>query len=211
MLSFPPSCYSSYGAWTLTPVGLAPTDHASLRWTHRSRYLSDKTSQFARTGNTRQSQKLVEKLSQLFPNDFMIQAFNLPATRAAIRLSENDPAAAIEILRPVTPYDLAISDSFYNVYPAYLRGLAYLQLKEASLAAVELRKVLDHPGLVDGFVIGALSVLQLARSQALMGDGKAAQKSNEDFLTLWKDADPDLPIYKTAKAEYADLRKTLVQ
>ena len=166
---------------------------------------------FARTGDTKRSKKLVEKLNQLFPNDFTVQAFNLPATRAAIRLAENDPAAAIEILRPVTPYDLAISDSFYNVYPAYLRGLAYLQLKEGSLATVEFRKVLDHQGLVDGFVTGALSVLQMARSQALMGDGNAARKSYEGFLALWKDADPYLPIYKTAKAEYAVLRRASPQ
>jgi serine/threonine protein kinase len=166
---------------------------------------------FARAGNTKQSQILVEKLNQLFPNDFTVQTFNLPAARAAIKLDENDPAAAIEILRPVTPYDLAITDSFDNVYPAYLRGLAYLQLKQGNLAAAEFRKVLDHPGLANGFVIGALSILQLARSQALTGDGNAARKSYEDFLTLWKDADPDLPIYKTAKAEYAVLRKPAVQ
>jgi len=166
---------------------------------------------FARAGNTKQSLKLVEKLSQLFPNDFLVQNFNLPATRAAIKLNENDPTAAIEILRPVTPYDLASSYSFSNVYPAYLRGLAYLQLKEGNLAAAEFRKVLEHPGLVGGFVIGALSTLQLARSQALMGDWNGARKSYEDFLTLWKDADPDLAIYKTAKAEYADLPKTVVQ
>jgi serine/threonine protein kinase len=166
---------------------------------------------FARAGNTKQSQKLVAKLNQLFPNDFTIQNFNLPATRAAIGLAENDPAASIEILRPVAPYDLAISDSFYNTYPAYLRGLAYLQLKEGNLAAAEFRKVLDHSGLVNGFVIGALSVLQLARSQALMGDGNAALKSYEDFLKLWKDADPDLPIYKKAKVEYAVLRRTALQ
>jgi hypothetical protein len=166
---------------------------------------------FARTGNTKQSQELVEKLNQLLPNDFSIQTFNLPAIRAAIKLDENDPAAAIEILRPVTPYDLGTSDSFDNVYSAYLRGLAYLQLKQGNLAAAEFRKVLDHPGVAKGFVTGALSILQLARSQALMGDGNAARKSYEDFLSLWKDADPDLPIYKTAKAEYAVLHKTPVQ
>src|SRR4029077_5054719 len=77
----------------------------------------------ARAGNTKESQKLVEKLNQLVPDDFTIQTFSLPATRAAIKLDENDPAAAIEILRPVTPYDLAFSNAFYYVYPAYLRGL----------------------------------------------------------------------------------------
>lgn len=86
------------------------------------------------------------------------------ARLSALKLDENDPADAIEILRPVAPYDLAISDSFDNVYPAYLRGLAYLQLKEGKLAAAEFRKVLDHSGVVHGFVIGALSILQLARA-----------------------------------------------
>jgi DNA-binding winged helix-turn-helix (wHTH) protein len=164
---------------------------------------------FARAGNTKQSQELVEKLNQLFPNDFTIQVFGLPVTRAAIKLDENDPAAAIEILRSVTPYDLAITDSFYYVYPAYLRGLAYLRLKQGDLAAAEFRKVLDHSGVGAGFVTGALSVLQLARAQVLMHDEKAAQKSYEDFLALWKNADSDLPIYREAKAEYAVLRKKI--
>src|SRR5262249_40093743 len=163
---------------------------------------------FARVGNIIQSQELVEKLNYLFPNDFTIQASSLPTIRAAIKLDKKAPAAAIEILQPVTPYDLAISGSFDNVYPAYLRGLAYLQLKQGDLAAAEFRKVLDHSGVVRGFVTGALSVLQLARAQVLMHDKEAARKSYEDFLALWKDADPDLPIYKEAKAEYAALRKT---
>jgi hypothetical protein len=164
---------------------------------------------FARAGNTKQSQQLVEKLNQLFPNDFTIQAFSLPIIRAAIKLEENDPAAAIEILQPVTPYDLAISDSFDYVYPAYLRGLAYLRLKKGDFAATEFRKVLDHSGVVRGFVTGALSIPQLGRAQVLMHDEKAARKSYEDFLALWKNADSDLPIYEEAKAEYAVLRKTI--
>ena len=156
----------------------------------------------ARAGNIKESQKLVEKLNQLVPDDFTIQTFSLPATRAAIKLDENDPAAAIEILRPVTPYDLAFSNAFYYVYPAYLRGLAYLQLKQGDLAAAEFRKVLDHSGVGAGFVTGALSILQLARAQVVMHDEKAARKSYEDFLALWKNADSGLPIYKEAKAEY---------
>ena len=127
--------------------------------------------------------------------------------RQAIKLAEHDPTACIELLRPVTPYDLAMSDSFDNVYPAYLRGLAYLQLKKGDLAAAEFRKVLDHSGVVQGFVTGALSILQLGRAQVLMHDEESARKSYEDFLALWKNADPDLPIYKEAKAEFAALRK----
>jgi eukaryotic-like serine/threonine-protein kinase len=163
---------------------------------------------FARAGNTNQSQELMEKLNQLFPDDLTIQAFSLPATRAAIKLEENDPAAAIDILRPVTPYDLALNDGFYYVYPAYLRGLAYLQLKKGDLAAAEFRKVLEHSGVGAGFVTGALSILQLGRAQVAMHDEEAARKSYEDFLALWTNADPDLPIYKEAKAEYAVLRKS---
>src|SRR4029077_7466503 len=140
---------------------------------------------FARAGNTKRSQELVEKLNQLFPNDFTIQAFGLPLTRAAIKLDENDAAATIELLRPVTPYDLVTTGTFSSVYPAYLRGLAYLQLKEGNLAAAEFRKVLDHSGVGNGFVTGALSILQLARSQVLMHDEKAARQSYEDFLALW--------------------------
>jgi tetratricopeptide (TPR) repeat protein len=180
----------------------------ALRKSQDRRALMAAALAFARAGNTKQSQDLVEKLNQLFPNDFTIQSFSLPTTRAAIKLEENNPAAAIEILRPVKPYDLAFANGLDHVYPAYLRGLAYLQLKQGGLAAAEFRKVLDHSGIVRGFVTGALSILQLARAQVLIHDEKAARKSYEDFLALWKNADPDLPVYKEAKAEYAALRKT---
>lgn len=132
--------------------------------THDPNHLMVAALVFDRAGNTKQSQDLLEKVNQLLPNDFMIQAFNLRATRAAIKLDENDPAAVIEILKSVTPYDLAISESFDTAYPAYLRGIAYLQLKEGDLAAAEFQKVLDHPAVGSAGVIGALSILQLARS-----------------------------------------------
>ena len=97
------------------------------------------------------------------------------------------------------------------MYPAYLRGLAYLQPKQGKLAAAEFRKILDHPGVSNACVTGALSILQLASSQALMGNRNAAFKSYEDFLRVWKDADRDLPIYRSAKVEYVALRKTAVE
>jgi eukaryotic-like serine/threonine-protein kinase len=115
-------------------------------------------------------------------------------------------AAALVILQPVKPYDLAITEDFDYVYPAYLRGLAYLQLNQGAQAANQFRKVLDHSGITGGFVAGSLSVLQLARAQMLMNDLDGARKSYEEFLTLWKDADPDLPIYRQARAEYVHLR-----
>jgi tetratricopeptide (TPR) repeat protein len=102
-------------------------------------------------------------------------------------------------------YDLASPTGFNSLYPAYIRGLAYLQMGDGRKAVAEFRKLLDHPGIVGREVIGALSRLQLARAQKMMGDEAAALQSYEDFLALWKDADPDIPIYQQAKVEYARL------
>ncbi len=161
----------------------------------------------ARAGKTEQAEKMAEFIGQSFPSDFSVQAFLLPCVKAAIKLSEKDPSAALAILQPVEPYDFAFTDAFDYAYPAYLRGLAYLQLKQGRLAADQFRKVLTHPGIGKGFVTGSLSMLQLARALELAQDSSAAQKSYEDFLTLWKDADPDIPVYQQAKAEYAELRR----
>ncbi len=164
---------------------------------------------FARAADIAEAQKLADALSQDSPSDTVVQYYCLPAIRAAIRLHENDPAGAVEILRPTVKYDLAYpADSFNSLYPAYIRGLAYLQMGEGRMAAAEFQKLLDHPGLVGTDILGALSYLQLARAQKMMGDQSAARKSYEDFLTLWKDADSDIPIYRQAKAEYARLRSS---
>ncbi len=160
---------------------------------------------FARAGDIKQAQKLADALNQSFPLDTLVQNYCLPTIRAAIKLLENHPAAAVEILQPTVKYDLADAESFNSLYPAYIRGLAYLQMGEGRLAAAEFQKLLDHPGRVAREVTGALSHLQLARAQKMMGDQAAARKSYEDFLTLWKDADSDIPIYQQAKAEYAKL------
>ena len=97
------------------------------------------------------------------------------------------------------------TETFGRLYPVYMRGLCYLQARQAQQAAAEFQKILDHYGVVGNFIIGALAHLQLGRAQAMMGDKEAARKSYQDFLTLWKDADPDIPIYRQAKAEYAKL------
>jgi eukaryotic-like serine/threonine-protein kinase len=94
---------------------------------------------------------------------------------------------------------------FGNLYPSYVRGLVYLRIGEFSLAGTEFQKLLDHPGIVGLNVIGALSRLQLARALRGSGDTAVALKSYEDFLAPWKNADPDIPIYLEAKAEYAGL------
>ena len=96
-------------------------------------------------------------------------------------------------------------DTVNSVYPAYLRGLAYLEMGKGALAVPEFQNVIDNPGVVGRFVTGALAQLQLARAQAMIGDKASAKKSYEEFLDLWKDADLDLPIYRKAKIEYSKL------
>jgi len=164
---------------------------------------------FARAGDIEQARKLADTLSRGSPLDTLVQNYCLPTIRAAMKLHENDPAAAVDILQPTVKYELADAESFNSLYPAYIRGLAYLQMGDGRLAAVEFQKLLDHPGRVGREVIGALAHLQLARAQKLMGDQAAARKSYEDFLTLWKDADSDIPVYQQAKAEYAKLRTSI--
>ena len=161
----------------------------------------------ARAGDVEQAKRLADSLAQEFPLDTVIQYYYLPTIRAAIKLNEKDPASAVELLRPTLKYDLAYPDSFQGLYPAYIRGLAYLQLGKGQEAAAEFQKLLVHRGIVGRDVQGALSYLQVARAEKMMGDESAARKSYEDFLELWKDADSDIPIYQQAKAEYAKLTK----
>ena len=141
----------------------------------------------------------MQRVNQQSPQDTLIQSYYLPTIRAAIEVQRHNPAGAVEILRPAEQYELVVGDSFNSIYPAYLRGLAYLQLGQGQAASAEFQKLLDHPAIVGRYVTGALAHLQLGRAQSMMGDKAAARKSYQDFLTLWKDADPDIPIYKQAK------------
>ena len=122
-----------------------------------------------------------------------------------MKLKANDPTGAIAALQPSLKYELSFNLSFNGVYPAYVRGLAYLELGQGRLAAAEFQKLVDHRGLVGTNVIGALARLQMARAQKMMAAGASARKWYEDFLALWKDSDPEVPIYQQAKAEYAKL------
>ena len=159
----------------------------------------------ARAGDIVQAQKQAEKLDREFPQATMVQNYALPVIRAAIELRKNNPSAAIEILEVTLPYEMG-SSAFGFLYPAYLRGEAYRMAGQGQQAAVEYQKLLDHPGVTLNFITAALARLQLARSLAMTGNKAAARKSYEDFLTLWKHADEDLPILKAAKAEYQGLQ-----
>jgi predicted Zn-dependent protease len=161
----------------------------------------------ARTGDTAAAEKLAAELDQAFPLDTLAQKYWLPTTGAAVALQKNDPNRAIELLKQTSAIELG-QPSQLNLYlcPVYLRGEAYLMLHDGAAAAAEFQKFIDRYGLVGNFPWGSLARLGLARAYALQGDTVKARAAYQEFLTLWKDADSDLPIYQQAKAEYAKLR-----
>jgi serine/threonine protein kinase/tetratricopeptide (TPR) repeat protein len=160
----------------------------------------------ARSGRTAEAGRLADQISAERPEDTLVQHYFIPTIRAAIKLRQHDPAAAIDLLRGTANYDLAFTGSFESVYPAYIRGLAYAGLGDGQSAAAQFQKLIDNPGFSVRHVIGPLARLQLGRAQRLMGDNRSARKSYEEFLSIWEDADADLPIYRQAKAEYAQLK-----
>jgi predicted Zn-dependent protease len=143
-----------------------------------------------------------------FPEDTIVQFNYAPTMRAQLDLNRNDAAKAIERLRAAAPYELGVAGSSTfssNLYPVYVRGEAYLAAKQGAPAAAEFRKILEHRGVVINEPIGALAHLGLGRAYALQGDKAKARTAYHDFLALWKDADPDIPILIAAKDEFAKL------
>ena len=162
----------------------------------------------ARAGDIDTARRIALEADREAPPDTGVQFYGLPAVRAAIEIQQNNPRRAVEVLRPALDYELINEPGVNGMYPAYLRGLAYLQLHQGSEAAAEFQKLIDHPGVVMRNVTGALTRLQMARAQQMAGDTAAALRYYEEFLALWKDADPDLQPLKEAKAEYTRLRAT---
>jgi serine/threonine protein kinase/predicted Zn-dependent protease len=159
----------------------------------------------ALSGDSSRSQPFMDDLSRRFPEDTISAADYRPTLRALHALNHNEPAKAIEMLQAAIPYELG-EWGLASLYPAYVRGEAYLAARQGREAAVEFQKILDHRGIVISDPIGALAHLQLGKAYALSGDKTKAKNAYKDFLTLWKDADPDIPILKQAKAEYAKLQ-----
>jgi serine/threonine protein kinase len=158
---------------------------------------------FARAGDSARAESLVGEMAKERPSDTVGNMIVLPTIRADAELGRNNPGKAVEILQPVIPYDLAI---FGRVLSAYGRGRAFLLLHQGNEAAAEFQKALDHPGVVLNSVVGPLAHLQLGRAYMLAGDEAKARAAYQDFFALWKDADPDIPILKQAKAEYAKFK-----
>jgi eukaryotic-like serine/threonine-protein kinase len=149
-------------------------------------------------------------LEKRFPEDTVVQFNSLPTLRAKLALFHANTQEALAILRAAYPYELGLSAlSFYNwpnLYPVYVRGEAYLALHQGREAAAEFQNILEHRGIVLNEPIGALAHLQLGRAYAMQGNTAKSRATYQDFFTLWKDADPDIPILIQAKAEYAELK-----
>jgi len=166
------------------------------------------------SGDSSRSQTLTDDLSRRFPEDTIVRFTYLPTLRALLALNHSQPSKAVELLQTAIPYEGGSPTTggselllgAFNLYPAYVRGLAYLAAHQGAEAAGEFQKILDHRGIVVSDPIGALAHLQLGRAYALSGDKTKAKSAYQDFLTLWKDADADIPILKQAKAEYANLQ-----
>jgi tetratricopeptide (TPR) repeat protein len=162
----------------------------------------------AMCGDAVRAEKLAGETAKLFPNGTLWNAVQLPAIRAAIALKRDQPAKAVELLASTSPYERAYPEA------VYVRGLAYLGLREGAEAAAEFEKILDHKGANWGSdwqhpywgQFYSLSYLGLARASALAGDTAKAGKTFQDFFALWKDADPDIPILIAAKSESAKLK-----
>jgi tetratricopeptide (TPR) repeat protein len=154
-------------------------------------------------GDAARSQTLANDLGKRFPDHTIVQFNYLPTISGQLALSRDDYSKAIAILQTAEPLELSVSG---RLYPVYARGLAYLVGHQSKEAAAEFLKILDHPGIVVNDPIGALAHLQLGRAYAMQGNTAKATTAYQDFLTLWKDADPDIPILIAAKAEYAKLK-----
>jgi serine/threonine protein kinase len=156
----------------------------------------------AKVGDTAQAEKLVDIVNREHPLDTVLQCCWLPSVRAEIELSRGNAAGAIELLKPANAYELGA----VQLYPAYVRGLAYLRRGQGALAAPEFQKIVAHRGLMFNRDFAPLARLGLARARAMSGDTPGARTAYQDFLALWKDADPDIPILKQANSEYAKLQ-----
>jgi tetratricopeptide (TPR) repeat protein len=161
-------------------------------------------------GDSNRAMEFADDLGKRFPDDTIVQFNYAPAMHAQLDLNRNDAAKALERLQAATPYEfgLASGSSTFptNMYPVYVRGEVYLAAKQGAPAAAEFRKILEQRGVVINEPIGALAHLGLARGYALQGDKAKARAAYNDFFTLWKDADPDIPVLIAAKDEFAKLR-----
>lgn len=157
---------------------------------------------FALAGDVADAKGEVDQLAGRAPRGSLLDQVTVPEIRGAIELEQGNAARALDLFASATPYEAGWFDLYMA---AYLRGEAYLLAHRGQEAAVEFQKIISHRGVVSNSEIGALAHLNIGRAYAMQADFPRARVAYQDFLTLWKDADPDIPIFKEAKAEYAKL------
>jgi tetratricopeptide (TPR) repeat protein/predicted Ser/Thr protein kinase len=162
----------------------------------------------ARAGDSARAKTIAEEVEKSNSLNTVLKVYWLPTIRAAIDLHSGSPAQALVSLEAAAPYDLGSPPPTQSgtLYPAYIRGYAYLAAHNGPAAAGEFQKLLDHRGIVINFPLGALAHLGQARAYAMSGDMTRARAKYQDFFQVWKNADPDVPILKEAKAEYDKLK-----
>jgi hypothetical protein len=163
---------------------------------------------YAFAGQRAPAQALADKMAKAYPQNTLVQFNYLPVIRGQLALLANKPDQAIDLLKDARRYELGQPAQVIsiNVYPAYVRGQAYLALHDGSSASTDFQRILDNPGMSLNEPIAALAHLGLARAAFAQGDSAKAKSYYQDFLQLWKDADTDLPVLKQAKSEYAKLQ-----
>ena len=179
---------------------------AALATSHNRNVQLQAALALARTGNTSQARMMAGDLQKDTPANTILNCYWLPTIRAAADINQGNASSAIQLLQTASPYELGSPPPLGNLYPVYVRGQAFLRARQGSAAVVEFQKLLDHAGIVQNFLLGSLAHLGLARSYALSGDTAKSRIAYQDFFAVWKDADPDIPILKEAKAEYAKLQ-----
>ncbi len=166
----------------------------------------------ARAGDSRQAEQIAADLARHFPLDTAINGYWLPTIRAAIEINRSEPTTAIDILKTALPYELGNplpqAELGAFLYPVYIRGQAYLMLRQAKEAAIEFQKLLDHRGITVNCPFGALAHVGLARAYALAGDSDKSAAEYQQFLELWKTADSNLHILREADSEYTSLKRS---
>ena len=166
----------------------------------------------ALSGDSADATRLANDLANRFPEDTIAQFIYLPTIHAAAALqnsrADEKAAKAINELATAAQYELGVPAQSlgFALYPVYLRGIAYLDAHDGIAAAREFQKILDHPGVVQNEVIGPLAYLGLGRAYAIADDHAKSSTAYQNFFAIWREADPEIPVYKQAKAEYAKLR-----
>jgi serine/threonine protein kinase/tetratricopeptide (TPR) repeat protein len=207
-----------FGAWNLeaqasceAEVGFLqearPAMNAALVLSDNVHLRANAARVFASSEDTARSEKLIADLGREFPSDTLLNQVNLPEARALNSLQRNQPEPAVAALDSAKPYELGADRRLAGDYLAiYIRGEAFLRLRDGVKAAAEFQKILDHRGIDPTSVLCSLAHLGLARAYALTGDTAKARTAYQDFFAIWKDADADVPVLKTAKAEYQKLK-----